>query len=300
MIHQHQLKNNGYDPGEMLPTMYDLPSENPEEPGVPDQFHTWQSELLTQTFVPPGHSPERIMIASDLNLYYDVNHLGRYKRPDWYAVPGVPKLYGDKRIPRRSYVIWDEKVVPFVAVELLSPGTEDEDLGRTQRKSEELPTKWEVYEQILGIPYYAVFSRHTDKLRAFKHDGGMYHEIVLPERRLWIPELEIGMGVWKGEYQGGTREWLRWYDVHKNWIPTPVEQEKQRAEKEKQRAEKEKQRAEKEKQRTENEKQRAENEKQRAENEKQQKELFRQQLENEREQTKRLLELLKASGIEPL
>ncbi|MCP4349539.1 MAG: hypothetical protein GY795_29000, partial [Desulfobacterales bacterium] len=66
MIHQHQLKNNGYDPvssvGEMLPTMYDLPSENPEEPGVPDQFHTWQSELLTQTFVPPGHSPDRIMI----------------------------------------------------------------------------------------------------------------------------------------------------------------------------------------------------------------------------------------------
>ncbi|MCP4351905.1 MAG: Uma2 family endonuclease, partial [Desulfobacterales bacterium] len=110
--------------------------------------------------------------------------------------------------------------------------------------------------------------------------------IVLPDRRLWIPELEIGMGVWKGEYQGGMREWLRWYDVHKNWIPTPVEQEKQRAEKEKQRAEKEKQRAEKEKQQ--------------AEQEKQQKEFFQQQLENEREQTKRLLELLKASGIEPL
>ncbi|NES73756.1 MAG: Uma2 family endonuclease, partial [Okeania sp. SIO2D1] len=24
---------------ETLPTMYDLPSENPEEPGLPDQFH---------------------------------------------------------------------------------------------------------------------------------------------------------------------------------------------------------------------------------------------------------------------
>ncbi|MCP4112906.1 MAG: Uma2 family endonuclease [Desulfobacteraceae bacterium] len=258
MIHQHQLKNDGYDsPVEILPTMYDLPSENPEEPGVPDQFHTWQSELLTQTFVPPGHPRDHIMIASDLNLYYDANHIRNYKRPDWYAVPGVPRMYGDERVPRKSYVVWDEKVVPFVVIELLSPGTENEDLGRTQRKSEKLPTKWEVYEQILGIPYYAVFSRHTDKLRAFKHDGGMYHEIVLPDRRLWIPELKIGLGIWKGSYQGGKRNWLRWYDAQKNWIPTPLEHEKQ------------------------------------------QKELLQQQLESEREQTKRLLELLKASGIEP-
>ncbi|MCP4350677.1 MAG: Uma2 family endonuclease [Desulfobacterales bacterium] len=292
MIHQHQLKNNGFaiSPDEMLPTMYDLPSENPEEPGVPDQFHTWQSELLTQTFVPPDYDPNCIMIASDLNLYYDVNHFRNYKRPDWYAALGVSKLYGDDLVPRMSYVIWQEKVVPFVVVELLSPGTEDEDLGRTQRKSKKLPTKWEVYEQILGIPYYAVFSRRTDKLRAFKHDGGMYHEIVLPDRRLWIPELKIGLGVWKGKYQG-ERDWLRWYDAQKNWIPTPVEQEKQRAEHEKQRAEYEKQRAE-------HEKQRAEQEKQRAEHEKQQKYLFKQQLENEREQTKRLLELLKESGID--
>jgi hypothetical protein len=27
-------------PWETLPTMYDLPSENPEEPGLPDEFHT--------------------------------------------------------------------------------------------------------------------------------------------------------------------------------------------------------------------------------------------------------------------
>ena len=26
-------------PRETLPTMYDLPSEDPEEPGLPDQFH---------------------------------------------------------------------------------------------------------------------------------------------------------------------------------------------------------------------------------------------------------------------
>lgn len=27
---------------EPLPTMYDLPSEDPEEPGLPDEFHYYQ------------------------------------------------------------------------------------------------------------------------------------------------------------------------------------------------------------------------------------------------------------------
>ena len=31
---------------EFLPTMYDLPSEDPEEPGLPDEFHLLQPQLL--------------------------------------------------------------------------------------------------------------------------------------------------------------------------------------------------------------------------------------------------------------
>ncbi len=26
--------------------MYDLPSENPEESGLPDEFHDWQGDIL--------------------------------------------------------------------------------------------------------------------------------------------------------------------------------------------------------------------------------------------------------------
>jgi hypothetical protein len=36
-------------PWETLPTMYDLPSENPEEPGLPDEFHNFQPQLLRET-----------------------------------------------------------------------------------------------------------------------------------------------------------------------------------------------------------------------------------------------------------
>ena len=36
-------------PRETLPTMYDLPSEDVEEPGLPDEFHLWQPQLLSFT-----------------------------------------------------------------------------------------------------------------------------------------------------------------------------------------------------------------------------------------------------------
>jgi hypothetical protein len=38
-------------PKETLPTMYDLPSEDPEEPGLPDEFHLLQPE--TRGVSPP-------------------------------------------------------------------------------------------------------------------------------------------------------------------------------------------------------------------------------------------------------
>ena len=36
-------------PRETLPTMYDLPSEDLEEPGLPDEFHDLQPQLLSAT-----------------------------------------------------------------------------------------------------------------------------------------------------------------------------------------------------------------------------------------------------------
>ncbi len=45
---------------------------------------------------------------------------------------GVDRLYQQQEL-RKSYVIWQEEVSPFVVVELVSPGTENEDLGQTVR-----------------------------------------------------------------------------------------------------------------------------------------------------------------------
>ena len=167
----------------------------------------------------------------------------------------VPRLYEDTDL-RSSFVVWQEGVNPIVVVELLSPGTEKEDLGNygksefeqeiasstalasgrvistepeqsNERTGKDVPRKWEVYERVLRVPYYAVFSRYTNRLRGFKLEGGRYREQTLDTTnpRFWIPELGVGLGIWQGEFEGVTREWLRWYDVQADWILTDTERE---------------------------------------------------------------------------
>ena len=245
---------------ETMPTMYDLPSENPEEPGLPDEFHDFQPQLLRETCKSPSYSREEMFIGTDLNLYYDGRHTLWYKRPDWFLVLGVTPAQQQQQM-RWSYVVWQEVIAPFLVVELLSQGTESEDLGQTLRVANKPPTKWQAYEQYLRIPYYVVFDRRENLLRVFQLNGTKYQAVELAEPKFWFPELNLGLGVWQGEYQGTEGLWLRWYDADGTWAATFEE----RAEEESQRAEQESQRAEQESQRAEQESQRADKERLRAE-----------------------------------
>jgi len=211
---------------ETLPTMYDLESEDPEEPGLPDEFHAIQPQLLKETFCPRTYLPEQVFVGTDLNVYYEVRQPQWYKRPDWFAVLGVTRAQEQQDL-RLSYVIWQEGVVPFLIVELLSPGTEDEDLGQTVRDADKPPTKWNVYERILRIPYYLVFSRYTGELRVFELMGVRYQALAIAQNRFWLPEIELGLGVWQGRYQEVEGRWLRWYDAYGHWLPTIQERAEQ-------------------------------------------------------------------------
>ncbi|MDJ1172593.1 Uma2 family endonuclease [Roseofilum capinflatum] len=238
---------------EDLPTMYDLPSEEVGESGLPDQYHPIQAQLLEQTFQPSTYPPEQVFSAMDLNLYYDVENTNRYKRPDWFGVVGVSRLY-EQRDLRMSYVVWQEEVNPFMVVELLSPSTQQEDLGQTTRKENKPPTKWEVYEELLRVPYYIVYEREQDYFRAFQLQGSRYQEIEIRNSQLWLEELGLGLRLWQGSHKGIERRWLRFYDATGNLIPTEAEErERERQEKERERQEKEQARQEKERERQEKE-----------------------------------------------
>ena len=71
--------------------MYDLPSEYPEELGLPDEFHYFQPHLLRETCQPTTYPLEKVFVGSDLNVYYDVHHPLWHKRPDWFLVLGVER-----------------------------------------------------------------------------------------------------------------------------------------------------------------------------------------------------------------
>jgi Uma2 family endonuclease len=209
-------------PRQTMPTMYDLPSENPEESGLPDEYHQYQPLLLRSTFKPVNVDPDEIFIGTDINLYYDANHFNWYKRPDWFAVVGVSRLYEGQEL-RNSYVIWQESISPLIVVELLSPGTEDEDLGRTIQQRGNPPIKWQVYEQILRIPYYIVFSRYTNELQVFRLIAGVYERANLTDGRLLIPQLGLSLGLWSGSFENINRLWLRWFTLSGELILTPSE-----------------------------------------------------------------------------
>ena len=219
-----------------LPTMYDLPSEDPAEPGLPDEFHYYQPTLLRETFQPTTYPSDEVFVAADLNLYYDPQHTGWHKRPDWFAVLGGSRLYHGQEL-RLSYVMWDEQVAPYLVIELLSEGTEGEDLGRTTRKGKQPPTKWEVYEQRLRIPYYVVYGRQRREADYFRLGQKGYERVEPGPEPLWLAEAGIGLGLWEGEYDGLRRQWLRFCDSQGQWLLTPAEQQAQRAEQQAQRAE---------------------------------------------------------------
>ncbi|WP_347179137.1 Uma2 family endonuclease [Roseofilum casamattae] len=226
--------------------MYDLPSEEVGESGLPDQYHPLQAELLRLTFQPSTYPSQQVFSAMDLNIYYDETNTRRFKRPDWFGVVGVSQLYEERDL-RLSYVIWQEQVNPFIVVELLSPSTQKEDLGETTTQPDGAPTKWQVYEEILQVPYYVVYDRQKSTFQAYRHQGQRYQELGITNNRLWLPELELGLGLWQGTYENAERRWLRFYDNSDTWISTPTERAEQqqlRAERERLRAEQERLRAE--------------------------------------------------------
>jgi Uma2 family endonuclease len=216
--------------------------------------------------------------------------------PDGFLSLGVERVYDEELRP--SYVLWDELVVPSLALEIVSS---------TYRK--EYTTKLDQYAE-LGILYYVIYNsqrRRKPKLEIYKLVNGSYQ--LQASNPLWMPEIGLGIGYERGDYGGVTRDWLYWYDENNQRYPTPTEwvkleqqrtqleiaktrqaqAESQRAQAESQRAQAESQRAQAESQRSQAESQRSQAESQRAQAESQQ----------AQERADRLAAKLRDLGIDP-
>lgn len=66
--------------------------------------------------------------------------------------------------------------------------------------------------------------------KSFQLTGSRYAELELEEPRIWMDDIQLGLGLWQGFYQESDRVWLRWYDTNGDWVLIPEERERRRVE----------------------------------------------------------------------
>lgn len=251
---------------------------------VDNIFSEKQQRLLVESLYTSWHGAKTgrpFLALANVGLF-----CGIYQPP---LVPDV-LLSLDVQLPEdiwtkahRSYLLWEYGKPPEVVIEIVS-----------NRQGHELDSKLHDYARI-GVAYYIVYDPEKQlgekALHLYERRHIRYVEISGP----WLPEIELGLTLWHGQYEDREDTWLRWCDQEAHLILTGAErakQERQRADQERQRAEQECQRAEQEYQRAEQEHQRAEQECQRAEQERQRAEQANQEKEQALFQLERLAQLV--------
>jgi Uma2 family endonuclease len=219
----------------------------PETDGKPveNTYQPFQSALLTGVLTPVLdrlHPDGNYLAASDTGIYWrrTKDPLEGCRAPDWYYIANVPRLLDGEF--RRSYVIWEEVISPFLVIEYVSGD------GSEERDATPYAGKFWIYERAIKAEYYVIWDPFRVELEVYERVHGLYRRMTPnTDGRYRILGMGVEFGVWNGTYQGLPADWLRAWE-NGRLVPTPEELadvQTQRAEAEKQRAEAEKQRAEK-------------------------------------------------------
>jgi Uma2 family endonuclease len=184
-----------------------------------------QGRLLTDPFEvelvrlrPDG----QYFIGRDCGIYWWATKppLLGCKAPDWYYVPGVPPTL--QGLPRRSFVIWNEGAHPLIAIEYVS-GDGSEERDRTPQSG-----KFWVYEQGIGIPYYAIYEVDPGRVEVYHLLHSRYELLSANERGHFpIAPLGLELGIWQGSFEKMELPWLRWWDAQGHLLLTSAERAEQ-------------------------------------------------------------------------
>ena len=191
----------------VIPDISDLVTE--DDTPVDNFFSAELRRLLVETLYSSWAQTCDRKFVADAN----VGIFSAVKRP-----PIVPDMFLslDVEIERdfrqksnRSYFVWEMGKPPDVAIEVVS-----------NQFGNELGSKLRDYAAI-GVSYYAVFDPFAQLgdrlLRVFGLHEGHYQEMspVLgnnAQALFWLEQVELGLLVRSGEYEGKQDIWLRWCD----------------------------------------------------------------------------------------
>lgn len=244
MVLETPIKTKPVVTWEPLPANFILPDdpvENIQQPPL--------AAGLTDALGAAGRILPQMLIASNMGIVATINANIVVKAPDWFYVPQVQPVAPGKI--RRSYTPNNEGDPVAIVMEFLS----DSDGGELSMRSNPPYGKMHFYEKILQVPTYITYDPYEVNIEVrYLREGQYIMQSANEQGRVWVPELELYLGIWFGQRLGQTMNWLRWWDKSGNlllWSSEQAQQERQRAELENQRAELESQKAEQERQRAE-------------------------------------------------
>ncbi|PHJ58861.1 hypothetical protein VF14_06135 [Nostoc linckia z18] len=198
-----------YNPLACLPSSEELPDsdDTPVDNELQDLIPGLLKAILAIAW------PERMdwFFGVDMGIYYDPDLPAIV--PDGFLSLGVERFYDENLRP--SYVLWEEKKVPILVLEVVS-----------QKYRGEYSTKKIEYAK-LGILYYVVynpFRRRKRPLEVYKLVNNIYE--LHDGNPVWLPEIGLGIGIERGTYLGIPREWVYWYNQQGQRFLTPEEDRK--------------------------------------------------------------------------
>jgi Uma2 family endonuclease len=228
---------------------YQLPRYLPTADELPNSDDTPVDNELQELIPGLLKSILRMLWKGRMDWFFGID-MGIYTHPE--QPPIVPDGFLSLNVERSfdenlrlSYLLWEEEILPILVLEVVSA-----------KPGGEYTTKLDKYAE-LGVLYYVIYSlekvlhlgkpqdrtfrnpkrRRKSKLEIHKLIQGQYE--LQSNNPLWMPEIGLGIGSERAEYDDLTREWLYWYDENDNRYPTPYEQielERQQTELERQRA----------------------------------------------------------------
>ena len=176
-----------YNPLQSLPTEDDLPDS--DDTPVDNELQVLIPSLLRSILALFWAERMDWFFGVNMGVYYEVGQAAIV--PDGFLSLGVPRQKRENG--RRSYVIWQEQVVPQLVLECVS-----------QTYGGEYDSKITKYANI-GVLYYIIYNPEYG--RRDQHDSFEVYRLINGRyvRQLgnpvWMPELEIGIGVEPGTFE---------------------------------------------------------------------------------------------------
>ncbi len=178
----------------------------PESDGMPmaetDRHRDLMIDLI-QTLKHHFWQANDVYVSGNLFIYYEEGNPRKSISPDVFVVFGVEKKL------RNTYLTWNEANTPDFVLEVASPNTFREDMGK----------KKDLYASLLAVKEYYIYDplgQIVPSFIGYRLIDGEYQEIEFVNDRL--PSAVLGLEL--GEHEGV----LRLYDPNNSqWLQTPPE-----------------------------------------------------------------------------